>query len=80
LTLGVKDTQPIDFLDKMIDKEKDLKILSEACVDDFLKNTKDIKEKKEDNEKEEDNKYDRYLISSHPYIRKNNLIADKAMN
>ena len=37
LTLGVKDTQPIDFLDKMSDKEKDLKIMCES-VDDFLKN------------------------------------------
>lgn len=75
MTVGVKDTQPIDFLDKMTDKEKDLKILSEAAVEDFLKNTKDKNENDEDSKK-----YHRYLISSHPYIRKNNLTADKAIN
>lgn len=29
---------PVDYMDKMVDKEKDLKILCEQVADDFLKN------------------------------------------
>jgi len=38
ITIGVKDPQPIDFLDKMSDKERDLKVMCESIADDFLKN------------------------------------------
>lgn len=53
----------------MPDKERELKVLCEVSVDDFLKNTS----------KGGDWDNPRFLISSHPYIRKNNLIADRAM-
>lgn len=38
ITFQVKDAKPIDYLDKMSDKERDLKLISEQIADDFLKN------------------------------------------
>lgn len=38
ITFQVKDPVPIDFLDKMPDKDKDLKMLCEQVAEDFLKN------------------------------------------
>jgi len=38
IAFQIQDEQPIDFLDKMGDKEKDLKLLCEQTVRDFLKN------------------------------------------
>jgi len=79
ITLGVKDQLPIDFLDRLTDKEKDLKVLCESVADDFLKNSNQ-------NDAGEDKKVDdptatvRYMVSSKPYIRKCNLISDKAKN
>ncbi len=38
ITFQVKDQVPIDFLDKMSDKDKDLKLICEQVAEDFLKN------------------------------------------
>ena len=34
----VRDAVPIDYLDKMPDKHKDMKLICEQVADDFLKN------------------------------------------
>ena len=70
ITFQVKDLISIDFLDKMGDKEREIKIMCESTCDDIIKNlhesdTKDL--------------HDKFLISSKPYVRKSNLIADKAL-
>ena len=57
-------------MDKLVDKEKDLKTLCEGLSDDFLKGGAE-----DYNPLEEP----RVLISSKPYIRKNNLISEKAV-
>jgi len=64
----VKDPVPIDHLDKMPDKDKDLKMLCDSVADDFLKNLGMAMDEP------------RKLIRSRPYIRKNNLVVDKAIN
>ena len=38
ITITVKDPIPIDHLDKMPDKKKDLKMLCEQAAEDLLKN------------------------------------------
>ena len=37
-TFQVKDPIPVDYLDKMSDNDRDLKLLGESIADDFLKN------------------------------------------
>lgn len=66
ITFQVKDPVPIDYLDKMRDKERDLKLLGETVADDFLKNY----------ENTDWNSTPRFLKSSKPYIRKNNVTSD----
>lgn len=58
----------------MQDKEKDLKLLCDQVADDFLKNNEFKGRNPFFNHK------DRMLISSKPYLRKNNLVADKSHN
>ena len=72
---------PIDFLDKMADKDKDLKMLCEQVADDFLKNQSSAA-KAEGGEQKEPvlNKDARKLRGSRPYVRKANLVTDKALN
>lgn len=53
----------------MSDKERDLKLLGETVADDFLKNSEE---------------YDsasnlRFLKSSKPYVRKNNVTSDLSL-
>ena len=38
ITFQIKDPVPIDFLDKMTEKDTDLRIVCENIADDFLKN------------------------------------------
>ena len=38
ITFQVKDPVSIDFLDKMSDKDRELKLISEQIADDFLLN------------------------------------------
>ena len=58
ITFQVKDPVPIDHLDKMPDKDKDLKMLCDSVADDFLKNL--------GNQMDQPRK----LIRSRPYVRK----------
>lgn len=44
----VKDPIPIDYLDKMPDKAKDMKMLCEQAAEDLLKNDKMIKDDADD--------------------------------
>mmetsp|Transcript_24004 Transcript_24004/g.36882 ORF Transcript_24004/g.36882 Transcript_24004/m.36882 type:complete len:350 (+) Transcript_24004:398-1447(+) len=76
ITFQVKDPVPIDFLDKMSDKERDLKLLCESIVDDFLKNQEIAGDQGEGS----GGSSDMFLIASKPYVRKNNLIQDKSLN
>ena len=71
-TFQVKDPTPIDYLDKMNDKDRDLKLLCESIADDFLKNLDTVVH----NIKSED----RFLFQSKPYCRKNNVTSDKSHN
>lgn len=76
----VKDPVPIDYLDKMPDKAKDLKMLCELAVEDLLKNEKIAN----DFVGVEDTMGERLshfkIIRSRPYVRKCNLVVDKAIN
>jgi hypothetical protein len=72
----VKDPIPIDFLDKIPDKERDLKSVSESVADDFLRNLEISQGGVLNADRELPEKF---LISSMPYERKSNLVADKAM-
>jgi hypothetical protein len=74
ITFQVKDPIPIDYLDKMGDKDRDLKILCESIADDFLKN----EENDDKSSKQKSN--ERFLMSSKPYVRKNNVTSDKSLN
>ena len=74
ITFQVKDPQPIDYLDKMGDKDRDLKILCESIAEDFLKNQEN------DNPGGSTGSNERFLMSSKPYVRKNNVVSDKALN
>ena len=65
---------PIDYMDKMVDKEKDLKILCELVSDDFLKN-QDIANPGD----KPSLTSERLLISSKPYQRKSNLTNDRSL-
>ena len=69
----MKDPTPIDYLDRMSDKDRELKLLCESIADDFLKNL-------ETDTQNKDNKYERFLISSKPYCRKWNLTSDISQN
>lgn len=71
----------------MPDKDKDLRFLCERIADDFLKNQDlDEEENEEDNNKKnKKNKMKsvdapRFLISSKPYVRRNNFTADRSLN
>lgn len=70
ITFQVKDPVPIDYLDKMPDKDKDLKMLCEQVADDFLKNLPD----------KDSLTWDRKLLRSSPFVRKSNLVVDRAIN
>lgn len=70
ITFQVKDLISIDFLDKMGDKEREIKIMCESACDDIIKNLM---------EGEAKSPGDKFLVSSKPYVRKSNLIADKAL-
>ena len=59
-------------MDKLIDKEKDLKMLCEQMGDHFLKSGAEAEDFDPRDEP-------RVLISSKPFIRKNNLISEKAV-
>lgn len=72
ITFQVKDPVPVDYLDKMPDKDKDLRMLSEQVAEDFLKNLEDGKDFVIPRR--------RKIIRSRPYMRKQNLVADKAIN
>lgn len=89
ITFQVKDQVPIDFLDRMSDKDKDLKLICEQVAEDFLKNQEGEgdqdrggkKDKKSASSKDHrSSDADRFLISSKPYARKNNVTSDKALN
>ena len=56
----------------MGDKDRDLKILCESIADDFLKN------QEADNPNAKN--IERFLMSSKPYVRKNNVTSDKSLN
>ena len=75
ITFQVKDPVPIDYLDKMPDKDKDMKMLCEQVADDFLKNLP-----KEDFDGKDPLSLKRKLIRSRPFVRKQNLVVDKAIN
>ena len=65
---------PIDYLDKMMEKEKDLKILCEQVTDDFLKN-QDIANPTD----KPSLTSERVMMSSKPYQRKSNLTNDRSL-
>ena len=79
ITLGVKEPMPIDFLDKMGDKDRDLKVMCESVADDFLKNAA-AGGGDEEAAGTVPTAAVRFMVSSKPYIRKNNIISDKAVN
>ena len=70
---------PIDFLDKMGDKDRDLKVMCESVADDFLKNAA-AGVADEEAVGSDPTAAVRLMVSSKPYIRKNNIISDKAVN
>lgn len=75
----MKDPVPIDYLDKMPDKQKDLKMQCEQAAEDLLKNEKMFKKDADGEDIELD--LTRFkVIRSRPYVRKSNLIVDKAIN
>ena len=74
ITFLVREQTPIDFLDKMQDKEKDLRILCDSAADDFLRN-QDIANPNDPPSFESE----RFLIHSKPYVRKSNLTNDRSV-
>jgi hypothetical protein len=56
----------------MGDKDRDLKILCESIAEDFLKN--------QENDGGPVGNNERFLMSSKPYVRKNNVVSDKSLN
>ena len=44
ITLGRREPQPIDFMEKMIDKNKEIKYICENSAFDFIKNTQNENE------------------------------------
>jgi hypothetical protein len=72
ITFQVKDPIPVDYLDKMSDQERDLKLLGETIADDFLKNCEGSDAIGQAPPK-------RFLKASKPYVRKNNVTADLSL-
>ena len=55
----------------MTEKSKELKYICEGAAFDFIKNTQ--------KDSEAGFEYSRFMISSRPYIKKNNMQSDKAL-
>jgi hypothetical protein len=75
----VKDPIPIEYLDSMKDQDKDLPFICEQLADDFIKNLA-LRDNTENETGRKVHPDDRYLVSSKPYSRKNNVINDKSVN
>ena len=81
----VKNPYPMDFLDKMPNRDKDLKLMCEQSAHDFLKNEDttiaESQPKGKGNNailiRSQDEQ--RFLVSSKPYVRKNNCTADRSL-
>jgi len=76
----------MDFLDKMPNSDKDLKLLCEQIAQDFLKNedTTLLEDEAKQKSKLMSNAFrsqdeQRFLVSSKPYVRKNNCTSDKSL-
>ena len=72
ITFQVKDPIPVDYLDKMSDQDRDLKLLGESIADDFLKNCEGPDTIGQAAPK-------RFLKGSKPYVRKNNVTSDLSL-
>lgn len=66
LVIRVNERKPIDIMDKQTDKTKELSWISEAEIDEFIKQSP-----------EQETNPGMFLISSGPYKRKNCLADDK---
>ena len=68
----MNDPKPLDFLEKMPDEDKELKLIAEDSANNFLKN--------QEPDNPDATKKERFLISSKAYSRKSNVTSDKALN
>ena len=62
----------------MKDNERSLALICESICDDFLKNLKLQDENNKRTDRNIDDPDNRFLISSKPYMRKNNVVNDKS--